>query len=120
MAKRVFKKSRSTSADRSKVRKAVRKASTTKNTTPKKVTGKKRAAKVARKEEANVTVFASPIYKENYQVCTQTIEIQYKEQIFVVLRSTLNDYHRAKLRKDKWGKIRVKLSSLKQKELLNK
>ena len=37
MAKRVFKKSRSTSADRSKVRKAVRKASTTKNTTPKKV-----------------------------------------------------------------------------------
>ena len=41
MAKRVFKKLRSTSADRSKVRKAVRKASTTKNTTPKKVTGKK-------------------------------------------------------------------------------
>ncbi len=81
---------------------------------------RERAAKVARKEEANVTVFASPIYKENYQVCTQTIEIQYKEQIFVVLRSSLNDYHRAKLRKDKWGKIRVKLSSLKQKELLNK
>ena len=33
MAKRVFKKSRSTSADRSKVRKAVRKASTTKKLT---------------------------------------------------------------------------------------
>jgi len=75
---------------------------------------RERAAKVERKEEANVTVFASPIYKENYGVCTETIEIHYKEKIIVVLRSSLTDYHRAKLGESGWGKIRVKLSTLKQ------
>ena len=75
---------------------------------------RERAAKELRKEEPNVTVYASPIYKENGGVCTETIEIHYKEKIIVVLRSSLTDYHRAKLGESGWGKIRVKLSTLKK------
>jgi len=75
---------------------------------------RERAAKELRKEEPNVTVFASPIYKEKGGVCTETIEINYKEKIIVVLRSSLTDYHRAKLGESGWGKIRVKFSTLKK------
>ena len=75
---------------------------------------REKTEKEARREEPNVTVFASPIYKENYGVCTETIEIHYKEEITVVLRSSLTDYHRSKLGESGWGKIRVKLSTLKQ------
>lgn len=67
------------------------------------------------KEEANVTVFVAPIYREEGGVCTETVEVEYKDVIYSVLRSSLSAYHQAKMPVGKWGRIRVKLSTLKLK-----
>ncbi len=72
MAKRVFKKSRSTSADRSKVRKAVRKASTTMKTTLKLESIESTDSRV---EFVNI-------------ICKMPFKSEYSETLTVKLRST--------------------------------
>ena len=65
------------------------------------------------KEEKNVSVFVSPVYLEPSGVCEETVEVLYKEKIYVVLRSSLSAYHQAKIPVGRWGRIRAKLSTLK-------
>jgi hypothetical protein len=64
-------------------------------------------------EEANKEVFCSPIYKTEGGPCTKTVNIQYKDKNYTVLRSSLSTYHAAKIPVGRWGRIRVKLSTLK-------
>ena len=65
------------------------------------------------KEEANVTVFVTPIYMEEGGVSAETVKVTYKDIDYTVLRSSLSASHQAKIPVGKWGRIRVKLTTLK-------
>lgn len=67
------------------------------------------------KEEANVTVWVTPIYRKKGVVCTETVTVTYKDIEYTVLRSSLSAYHQTKIPVGRWGRIRVKLSTLKLK-----
>lgn len=68
------------------------------------------------KEEKNVTVRVAPIYREEGGVCTETVKVTYKDIEYTVLRNSLSVSHQNKIPIGRWGRIRVKLSTLKLKE----
>ena len=64
------------------------------------------------KEEPNVTVLVAPIYREEGGACTEVVEVTYKDVEYTVLRSSLSASHQTKIPVGRWGRIRVKLSTL--------
>ena len=65
------------------------------------------------KEEPKKRVFVEPVYLKPNGVCSNTVNVKYKDSEFVVLRSSLSEYHQTKLPVGRWGNMNVKLSTLK-------
>jgi hypothetical protein len=63
--------------------------------------------------EPNRTIFVSPIYKADGGYCTDTVSVEYKDREYTVLRTSLSKSQSKKIPVGRWGRIRVKLSTLK-------